>query len=93
MYLYIVLINDCELEDVTYSSSFNSLKIVPATIQLAGAEIELVGELSRENKLKRAFSKIKQDYDVIIIDCPPSLGLLTSKRISRVYGSTNTSSM
>ena len=54
-----------------------NLKILPATIQLAGAEIELVSVISRETKLKRALDRVKYDYDYIIIDCPPSLGLLT----------------
>lgn len=50
---------------------------MPATISLAGAEIELVSAISREGKLKNALQPIRQDYDYIIIDCPPSLGLLT----------------
>lgn len=51
--------------------------MIPATIQLAGAEIELVPTISREVRLKRALEAVKQNYDYIIIDCPPSLGLLT----------------
>ena len=54
-----------------------NLSVIPATIQLAGAEIELVPTISREVRLKRALEMVKDEYDYIIIDCPPSLGLLT----------------
>ncbi|MBW9234875.1 AAA family ATPase, partial [Leptospira santarosai] len=54
-----------------------NLHVVPATISLAGAEIELVSTISREVRLKRALQDVKEEYDYIIIDCPPSLGLLT----------------
>ncbi|NTU76952.1 MAG: AAA family ATPase, partial [Alphaproteobacteria bacterium] len=49
--------------------------VVPATIQVAGAEIELVSAMSRENRLKSMVHEIKTDFDIIVIDCPPSLGL------------------
>ena len=54
-----------------------NLFVIPATIDLAGAEIELVPAMSRELKLKRALDDVKDDYDIMLIDCPPSLGLLT----------------
>jgi chromosome partitioning protein len=75
--VYDVLINGVSLEAVTYDTELENLKIVPATIQLAGAEIELVSSISRESKLKKAIKSIRDQYDYIIIDCPPSLGLLT----------------
>lgn len=74
---YDALVNDVPVEEIILSTQVDGLKLLPATIQLAGAEIELVSVLSRENKLKRALDKIKYSFDFVLIDCPPSLGLLT----------------
>lgn len=75
--IYDVLVNDAPIEGVILQTKIENLWLLPATIQLAGAEIELVSIMSRETKLKRVLDKIKYSYDYIIIDCPPSLGLLT----------------
>lgn len=75
--IYDVLINDVPLEQVIQKTDQKNLKVVPARIQLAGAEIELVSQISREGKLRIALENIKESYDFIFIDCPPSLGLLT----------------
>ncbi len=75
--IYDVLINDVPLNEVILKTDQNNLKVVPARIELAGAEIELVAQLSREGKLKNALESVKTDYDFIFIDCPPSLGVLT----------------
>lgn len=75
--IYDVLVNDVSIEGVILQTKIENLMLLPATIQLAGAEIELVSIMSRETKLKRVLDKVKYSYDYVIIDCPPSLGLLT----------------
>ncbi|KSU59095.1 sporulation initiation inhibitor Soj [[Bacillus] enclensis] len=75
--IYDVLVDDVDVKETIKQSKVENLSIVPATISLAGAEIELVPTISREVRLKKALEKVKGDFDYIIIDCPPSLGLLT----------------
>jgi len=75
--MYDVLMRDCSLEDCVEPTSMKNLFVAPATIALAGAEIELVPAFSRELKLKRAIESVIDDFDYVLIDCPPSLGLIT----------------
>jgi chromosome partitioning protein len=75
--LYDVLLHDVPMEDVIEPASVKNLFVAPASLDLAGAEIELVPAFSRERKLKDAIESVIDDYDVVLIDCPPSLGLLT----------------
>ena len=75
--IYDTLINDQPAKDIIVKTPYENLFLLPATIQLAGAEIELVNLMSRETRLKRTLDRVKHDYDYVLIDCPPSLGLLT----------------
>ncbi|KLU59133.1 sporulation initiation inhibitor protein Soj [Peptococcaceae bacterium CEB3] len=75
--VYDVLINEVALERVILKTDVKNLRLVPARIELAGAEIELVSLMSRESRLRAALLKARKEYDFILIDCPPSLGLLT----------------
>ncbi|MFY9115257.1 MAG: AAA family ATPase [Dethiobacteria bacterium] len=75
--IYDVLINEIPIERAIVDTKFDRLKAVPASIQLAGAEVELVLSISREIKLKEALRAVENKHSIIIIDCPPSLGLLT----------------
>ncbi len=84
--VYDVIVDDTPIEDAVEPTSVRNLFLVPATIDLAGAEIELVSAFSREQKLRRALEGVREDFDLIIIDCPPSLGLLTVNALTAADG-------
>lgn len=75
--VYDILINDIEIKQVVKKTNIKNLDLCPSNINLAGAEVELVSVISREQRLKEKLDNVKEDYDFIIIDCPPSLGLIT----------------
>ena len=75
--VYDVLVTDIEIEKTIQDTAIRNLKICPSNISLAGAEVELVSMMSREQRLKEKLDTIKEKFDYILIDCPPSLGLIT----------------
>ena len=75
--VYDVLINEVDVSEAILDTMIDTLKLLPSRMELAGAEVELVTLLAREQRLKNAISPVRQDFDYIFVDCPPSLGLLT----------------
>ncbi len=84
--IYDVLINEVDIKESILETGIENFDILPANIDLAGAEIELVSMISRESKLKKVINKVDADYDYIFFDCPPSLGLLTLNALTAADG-------
>jgi len=75
--IYDLVIDEIDPRPIVVKTGIDGLSLIPSTISLTGAEVELVGIMGREYRLKKALSPISSEYDFVIIDCPPSLGLLT----------------
>ena len=80
--LYELFVGECELEECLISDALENLSVLPSNVNLSGAEIELIGVDKREYILKKNLEKIRDNYDYIIIDCPPSLNILTVNALS-----------
>lgn len=80
--LYELFVGECELEECLISDALENLSVLPSNVNLSGAEIELIGVDKREYILKKNLEKIRYNYDYIIIDCPPSLNILTVNALS-----------
>ena len=81
---YELLLDDVDARDAIIETQVENMDIIPASVQLAGAEVELISIDGRETRLKKAIDSVKDDYDYIFIDCPPSLGLLTINSLTAV---------
>lgn len=84
--IYDVLINETPAKSVIIPSNVENLSVLPSSIDLAGAEVELVNQKGREKRLAYALTKIKDDYDYIVVDCPPAIGLLTINALAAADG-------
>lgn len=80
--IYECILNEVEIKDATLTTSTPNLDLLPAHIDLVGAEIEMISVPNREKMMRHALAKVKEDYDFIIIDCSPSLGLITVNSLS-----------
>ncbi|MQA99566.1 MAG: AAA family ATPase [Actinobacteria bacterium] len=82
---YDLLLGDAKLPDVVRSASIENLFLAPSSLDLAGAEVELVGSMARERKLGEALRGVDGDYEMVFLDCPPSLGLLTVNALAAAH--------